>query len=110
MRTIQIKDKSGYFLLANRKASIENLANHRCSFLFVKLVVKVAAIPDLSLDLAEFFVDFPTEEKAQPQKTRISVVNEGALEELREKNHNKNTIKSTRTWLKVFDAWRVFPA
>ena len=66
----------------------------------------MAAIPDFSLDLEEFFVDFPTEEQAQPQKTRFSVVNEEALEEQREKNHNKNTIKSTRTWLKVFDAWR----
>ena len=66
----------------------------------------MAAIPDFSFDLAEFFVDFPTEEQAQPQKTRFSVINEEALEELREKNHNKNTIKSTRTWLKVFDAWR----
>ena len=66
----------------------------------------MAAIPEFSLDLAEFFVDFPTEEQAQPQKRRFSVVNEEALEELRQKNHNKNAIKSTRTWLKVFDAWR----
>ena len=66
----------------------------------------MAAIPDFSLDLAESFVDFPTKEQAQPQKTIISVVNEEALEELREKKHNKNPIKSTRTWLKVFDAWR----
>ena len=43
----------------------------------------MAAIPDFSLDLAE-----------------------ETLEEMREKNHNKNTVKSTRTWLKVFDAWR----
>ena len=64
----------------------------------------MAAIPDFSLDLAEFFVDFPTEEQAQPQKTRFSVLNEEALEELREKNHHKNTIKSTKTWRKVFDA------
>ena len=86
--------------MANQEASIENPANHRYSLLFVKLVVKMAAIPDFSLDLAEFFVDFRTEQ-AQPQKTRFSVVNEEALEESREKNHNKNTIKSTRTWLKV---------
>ena len=66
----------------------------------------MAAIPDFSLDLVEFFVNFPTEEQAQPQKTRFSVVNEEALEELREKNHNKNTTKSTRTWLKVFEVWR----
>ena len=66
----------------------------------------MAVIPDFSLDLAEFFVDFLTEEQAQPQKTRFSVVNEEALEELWEKNHNKNTIKSTRTWRKLFDAWR----
>ena len=66
----------------------------------------MAAIPDFSLDLAEFFVDFPTEEQAQPQKTRFSVVNEEALEKLREKNHNINNKKSTRTWLKVFDAWQ----
>ena len=92
--------------MANQEASIENPANDRCSFLFVKLVVEMVAIPVFSLDLAEFFVDFPTEEQAQPQKTRFSVVNEEALEELKEKNHTKNTIKSTRTWLKVFDAWR----
>ena len=66
----------------------------------------MAAIPDFSLDLAEFFVDFPTEKQAQPQKARSSVVSEEALEELREKNHNKNAIKSTRTWLKVFHVWR----
>ena len=84
---------------------MENPANHRCSFLFVKLVVKMAVIPDFSLDLAEFFVDFPTKEQAQPNKTRFSVVNEEA-EELMEKNHNKNTIKSMTTWLIVFDAWR----
>ena len=66
----------------------------------------MAAIPDFSLDLAECFVDFPTEEQAQPQKIRFSIVNEEVFKELREKNHNKNTIKSTRTWLKVFDAWR----
>ena len=52
----------------------------------------MAAIPDFSLDLAEFFVDFPTKEQAQLQKTRFSVVNEEALEELREKKHNDNTI------------------
>ena len=92
--------------MANQEASIENPANQRCSFLFVKLVVKMAAIPDFSLDLAEFFVEIPTEEQAQPQKTRFSLLYEETLEELREKNHNKNTIKSTRTWLKVFDAWR----
>ena len=43
MRTIQIQDISGYFGLANQEASIETQANHRCSFLFVKLVVKMAA-------------------------------------------------------------------
>ena len=68
--------------------SIENPANHRCSFLFVKLVVKMAAIPDFSLYLAEFFVEFPPEEQAHPQKTRFSVVNEEALEELRAGAHH----------------------
>ena len=66
----------------------------------------MAAIPDFSVDLAEVFVDFPTEEQAQPQKSRFAVVNEEGLEELRKKSHNKNTLKSTRNWLKVFDAWR----
>ena len=64
----------------------------------------MVATPDFSLDLAELFIYFLTEEQAQ--KTIFSVVNEEALEELREQNHNKNTIKSMRTWLKVFDAWR----
>ena len=64
------------------------------------------AIPDFSLDLVEFYVDFLKEEQAQPQKTRFSIVNEEALKELREKNHNKNTIKNMKTWLKVFDAWQ----
>ena len=69
----------------------------------------MAAMPDFSLDLAEFFVDFPTKEQAQPQKTRFSAVNEEVLEEAREKNLNRNTIKSKRTWLKVFAAWREEP-
>lgn len=54
----------------------------------------MSAIPDFSLDLAEFFVDFPTEGQVQPPEERFSVVNEETLEELREKSHNKNTLKS----------------
>ena len=51
----------------------------------------MAGIPDFSLDLVEFFI--PTDEQAQPQKTRFSVVNEEALEDPREKNHIKKHYK-----------------
>lgn len=66
----------------------------------------MAAIADFSLDLEDIFNDFSTENQGLSTSNRFSIATAQNLEDLREKSRNKNTKKSTQTWLKVFDAWR----
>lgn len=47
------------------------------------------------------------EEELQQSINRFPEVSEESLNEMRERNVNKNMKKSTATWMKVFDSWRI---
>ena len=60
----------------------------------------MARFPDFSLHL------FDDSEFQMRSSARFPEIDATDLLEMRENNHNKNTQKSTKNWVKVFDLWR----
>ena len=60
----------------------------------------MAEFPDLSLHL------FDNSEFQMRSSVRFPEIDATDLLEMRENNHNKNTQRSTKNWVKVFDLWR----
>ena len=66
----------------------------------------MADFPNFVLDDFEIFGDnIPLFCDMEPT-ARFAEVDVGQLDEMRSNNSNKNTQKSTKTWMKVFDLWR----
>ena len=59
----------------------------------------MAEFPDFSLHL------FDDSEFQMESSVRFPEIDTSDLHEMRENNQNKNTERSTKNWVKVFDLW-----
>ena len=58
-------------------------------------------------DEPTFLLNFPDLNMEQNDSERFPNIPEEELDKMREQNQNKNIQKTTNTWIKMFDNWRV---